>query len=141
MSVINILTVQGYYQLYALFFDYPINNDYYLSREDRERIRAHLRAVQPLLALTQPYRFDWRLRLFTQRQSLDRFSPEKVHELLRQLRNTVALIPEKDHPRRRAMDRRRHTGEPSMAHLPRPPPPQPNPREFLESPARLRLTA
>ena len=106
MSAINVLTIQGYYYLYALFFDYPINNEYYVRGEERERIREYLRAVQPILGLKQPFRLDVRLRLFTQRQSMERFSPEKVHELLRQLRNTVELAAEPPpHPLRRATDR------------------------------------
>ena len=106
MSAINVLTIQGYYYLYALFFDFPINNEYYVRGEERERIREYLRAVQPILGLKQPFRLDVRLRLFTQRQSMERFSPEKVHELLRQLRNTVELTAQPPpHPLRRATDR------------------------------------
>ncbi len=145
MSTVNVLTVQGYYYLYALFFDYPINNEFYIRGEERERIREYLRAVQPILGLKQPFRLDGKLRLFTQRQSMARFSPEKVHELLRQLRNTVELTAQPPpHPLRRATDRplprrfaiakQRETLQAEEApETQRPPPPQ--------SPVDYRMTA
>lgn len=92
MGFINHLTLQEYYYLYALFFDYPINNEFNAGLEDRARMRDLLRFIQPLIGLRQPYRKSFALRLFTERQSLERFSPEKVDEALRQLKQAVMRL-------------------------------------------------
>jgi hypothetical protein len=92
MGTINVLTLPEYYYLYALFFDYPLNNAFHLDREEREHIREMLSTVQRWLNLRQPYRKDFRLRLFTERESLARWSPELVDEALRQLKQTAERI-------------------------------------------------
>ncbi len=92
MGFINHLTLPEYYYLYGLFFDYPINNAFHIGREERARIRDLLRFIQPLAALRQPYRKNFALRLFTERQTLERFPPHKVDEALRQLKQEVERI-------------------------------------------------
>ena len=95
MSTFNVLTLPEYYYLYALFFDYPLNNAFHLDREERAKIREMLATVQRWLDLRQPYRKDFRLRLFTERESLARWSPELVDEALRQLKQTAGRLREK----------------------------------------------
>jgi hypothetical protein len=92
MGVINVLTLPEYYYLYALFFDYPLNNAFHLEREERARIRDMLSTVQRWLSLRQPYRKSFALRLFTERDALVRWSPELAVETLRQLKQAVDEI-------------------------------------------------
>jgi hypothetical protein len=92
MGAINIITLQGYYYLYALFFDYPINNAYFLKGENQARVVESMRVVQRLHALRQPYRKSWALRLFTERDAMSRFSPELVNVVLFQIRELVDQI-------------------------------------------------
>ena len=92
MGAINIITLQGYYYLYALFFDYPINNAYFLKGENQARVEESMRMVQRLHALRQPYRKSWALRLFTERDAMARFSPELVNVVLFQIRELVNQI-------------------------------------------------
>lgn len=92
MGTANIITLQGYYYLYALFFDYPINNAYFLKGENRARVEESIRTVQRLYAMRQPYRKSWALRLFTERDAMARFSPELVNVVLFQIRELVNQI-------------------------------------------------
>ena len=92
MGVINVITLQGYYYLYALFFDYPLNNAFFTGAENRDRVMESLRTVQRLQALRQPYRKSWPVRLFTERDAMARFSPELVNVVLYQLRELVEQI-------------------------------------------------
>ena len=87
-----LITHPGYYYLYALYFDYPINNAWFKRREYAALIQERLRTIQPLLALVQPYRKSQALRLFTERESRDRFPPERVNEAWRQLRNLIERV-------------------------------------------------
>lgn len=87
-----LITHPGYYYLYALYFDYPINNAWFKRREYAALIQERLRTIQPLLALVQPYRKSPALRLFTERESRDRFPPERVNEARRQLRNLIERV-------------------------------------------------
>lgn len=89
MGAINILAQPGYYYLYALYFDYPINNAFFGGEEYSERVRELVRVVQRLHALQQPYRKSLALRLFTERDAMARFSPDTVNEMLVQLRELV----------------------------------------------------
>ncbi len=59
MGAINVITLQGYYYLYALYFDYPLNNAFFANEENQERVRESLRTVQRLRAMVQPYRKSW----------------------------------------------------------------------------------
>ncbi len=107
-----LITHPGYYYLYALYFDYPINNAWFKQREYAALILersgkaltvprpsggfgflspAAVRSA-PLMALVQPYRKSPALRLFTERQSLERFPPERVNEAWRQLRNLIERV-------------------------------------------------
>lgn len=88
----HLATQPGYYYLYALYADYPLSNAWFLEREYAEILRERIRVIQPLLALVQPYRKSPALRLFTERQSRDRFPVEKVNEAYRQLRNLIEAI-------------------------------------------------
>ena len=92
MGAINVITLQGYYYLYALFFDYPINNAFFTNVENRDRVIESLRTVQRLQAMRQPYRKSWAVRLFTERDAMARFSPELVNVVLYQLRELVEQI-------------------------------------------------
>lgn len=87
-----LITHPGYYYLYALYFDYPINNAWFKRREYAALIQERLRTIQPLLALVQPYRKSPALRLFTERESRERFPPERVNEAWRQLRNLIERV-------------------------------------------------
>ena len=82
----------AYYYLYGLYADYPINNAFLHTLEAREALRIRLREVQPLLWYFRPYRKSYTLRLFTERSSLARFSPELVDEAWRQLRLVIQQI-------------------------------------------------
>lgn len=92
MGFINHLTLPEYYYLYALYFDYPLNNAFHIEREEEQRMRDLLRYVQPLIGLRQPYRKSFALRLFTERQMLERFPPEQVDEALRQLKQALLQL-------------------------------------------------
>ena len=92
MGVINVLTLQEYYYLYALFFDYPLNNEFALAREERERVRGWLRMARPFAAVYKPYEKSFALRLFTERRTLARWSPELADEALRQLKDAVERL-------------------------------------------------
>jgi hypothetical protein len=89
MGTINVLTLPEYYYLYALFFDYPLNNAFAIDREQRDQIRGWLRQVRPASALYKPYEKSFALRLFTEREALARWTPEMSVEILRQLKNAV----------------------------------------------------
>jgi len=110
MGMINVLTLPEYYYLYALFFDYPLNNAFAIDREERDRIRGWLRQVRPATALYQPYEKSFALRLFTQRQALARWSPDLAVETLRQLKQAVDRLRnafERRYPRlHRRLERR-----------------------------------
>ena len=88
----HLVTHPGYYQLYALYHDYQINNARHAEMEYADLLRERVQVIQPLLALVQPYRKSWALRLFTERQSMGRFHPTMVHELWRQLAEVIAAI-------------------------------------------------
>ncbi len=92
MGAINIITLPGYYYLYALYFDYPINNAFFGGGEYAERVRELERVVQRIRAMVQPYRKSWPLRLFTERDAVARFSPDAVNEMLAQLRVLVERL-------------------------------------------------
>jgi hypothetical protein len=92
MGAINVITLQGYYYLYALYFDYPLNNAFFANEENHERVRESLRTVQRLRALVQPYRKSWPVRLFTERDAMARFSPDAVNTMLFQLRELVTQL-------------------------------------------------
>jgi len=79
----------GYYYLYALYADYRINNTWFSQQEYAALLLERLRMVQPALGMVQPYRKSPALRLFTERQSRERFPPEKAGEAWRQLRNLL----------------------------------------------------
>ncbi len=88
----HLATQPGYYYLYALYADYRINNAWFREGEYSELLRERIRVIQPLLALVQPYRKSPALRLFTERQSRDRFPPDKVNEAYRELRALIEKI-------------------------------------------------
>lgn len=92
MTAINMATLPAYYYLYALYFDYLINNRFHAELEHEAKIRDALRRIQPLMRRTQPHRKTWALRLFTERASLERFPPELVDEAWRQLHALVQRI-------------------------------------------------
>jgi hypothetical protein len=92
MTAINMATLPAYYYLYALYFDYIINKQFHAGLEDEARIREALRKIRGAVQLTQPYRMTWALRLFTEREALNRFPPELVSEAWRQLRELVDRI-------------------------------------------------
>jgi hypothetical protein len=85
-SVAALVTHPGYYYLYALYADYPINNAWFRNEETAALLAERLRVIQPLLGAVQPYRKSAALRLFTERAALERFPPERVAEAWRQLR-------------------------------------------------------
>jgi len=132
MTAINIVTLPEYYYLYALYFDYIINNHYFAGVADDRRVEQMIRVVQPLLGLRQPYRKTWALRLFTERQSLQHFRPEEVDEALRELRDMVdELGPPPRWPHGRVPKtppaRRRPTRLSRRSEAKPPPPTQPEP--------------
>jgi hypothetical protein len=92
MTAINMATLPAYYYLYALYFDYLINNRFHAGLEHEAKIRDALRRIQPLMRRTQPYRKTWALRLFTERSSLERFPPQLVDEAWRQLHELVRRV-------------------------------------------------
>ena len=87
-----LVTHPGYYYLYALYADYPINNAWFRKREYAALLSERLRTIQPLLALVQPYRKSPALRMFTERRSRDRFPPELANEAWRELRQMIERI-------------------------------------------------
>src|SRR5579863_7230157 len=68
----------AYYALYALYVDYLANNQAHRAREYFARLYKVVTYIQPLLGLEQPYQKSWSLRLFTEREALARFSPERA---------------------------------------------------------------
>lgn len=92
MTAINIVTLPGYYALYALYADYLLNNERHAALEDLERVRKSVRMLGPVLGLEQPFRKDWPLRLFTERESLASYPPELVDEAWRQLREAIDAL-------------------------------------------------
>ena len=92
MTIFNLATLPGYYYLYALYFDYPLNRDWLSPREYAAQVREALRQIQPWLAVRQPARKSMALRLFTEREALSRYSPAEVDEAWRQLKALVELL-------------------------------------------------
>ncbi len=82
----------AYYSLYALYHDYPVSNVWFEEPEHAARLKKSLRTIAPLLELISPYRKSYALRLFTERESLLRFPPDKANEAWRQLRHMIELI-------------------------------------------------
>ena len=108
MTVFHILTLPAYYPLYALYADYLENHREHARLEDMERVRESLRVIAPLIGLEQPYRKDWALRLFTERQALESFPAEQVDEAWRQVREWIeAMGPPPDWPTPRQQQRHR----------------------------------
>ena len=144
MSFANVVTQQGYYYLYALYFDYPINNAFFAKKEYGERIKEMLRVIRRIEELDQPFGKTWALRLFTERSSLARFSPELVSEAFRQLGEIVKLLgappgwPRRKHGRRGPSPGRAAslTAKRARAH-----PPGVGPPPFPQSPIEYRLIA
>lgn len=91
-GIINLAALPGYYYLYALYTDTPINNARLRREEYARAVADFLRVIQPAVALQQPFRKTWALRLFTERRALDRFAPEQVNEAWRQLKELVERI-------------------------------------------------
>lgn len=87
-----IATLPGYYYLYALYFDYPLNQAWWSAREYAAAMEELARAIQPLRRYIAPYRKSFALRLFTERQALARFRPELVDEALRQWRGLIERV-------------------------------------------------
>ncbi|MDH4225635.1 MAG: hypothetical protein OEW12_08315, partial [Deltaproteobacteria bacterium] len=85
MTVINLATLPEYYYLYALYFDYQLNNRTHLNEEEARRVEDILRRVHPLGRRGAPFRKSWALRLFTERDDLTRFSPHQLKEAWHQL--------------------------------------------------------
>ncbi len=90
--VAALVTHPGYYYLYALYADYPLNQAWFREPEYAALLRERLRLIRPLLGLVQPYRKSEALRLFTERHATGRFPPEKVDEAWRQLRAVLERI-------------------------------------------------
>ncbi|MDH4246349.1 MAG: hypothetical protein OEW39_00870 [Deltaproteobacteria bacterium] len=82
----------AYYHLYGLYADYPLNNAFFLPLEAQQELETRLREIQPLLWNFRPYRKSPALRLFTERATLARFSPELVDEAWRQLRQVIEQL-------------------------------------------------
>ncbi|MBI4082612.1 MAG: hypothetical protein HY423_08375 [Candidatus Lambdaproteobacteria bacterium] len=87
-----IATLPGYYYLYALYFDYPLNQAWWSAREYAAAMEELVRAIQPLRRYIAPNRKSFALRLFTERQALARFRPELVDEALRQWRGLIERV-------------------------------------------------
>lgn len=92
MATESILTMPGYYYLFALYVDYPINTAFFSRDEHAKRIREILKTVQAVNRLGEPFRKTWALRLFTERDLMTRFSPAMVNEAMRQLKQIIDLI-------------------------------------------------
>ncbi|HUJ76328.1 MAG TPA: hypothetical protein VL359_15810 [bacterium] len=88
----SLANLPAYYALYAWYADMPVNAAWLARQEDVRRMQEYVRVVQPLLALGQPYRKTWALRLFTERASLAGFPPELVQEAWRQVREQLERI-------------------------------------------------
>ena len=82
----------AYYFLFGLYTDYPLNNAFALPLESQREVQRRLREIQPLLWHFRPYRKSYALRLFTEREALARFAPEKVDEAWRQLRQIIEQV-------------------------------------------------
>jgi len=91
-TVAALVAHPGYYYLYALYADYPINNAWFRRRECSAALQERLRVIQPLLGAVQPYQKSAALRLFTERQAGERFPAERVSEAWRQLRALLERI-------------------------------------------------
>lgn len=91
-GVAALVTHPGYYYLYALYADYPINNAWFRRRETAALLQERLRVIQPLLGALAPYRKSAALRLFTERASAERFPAERVSEAWRQLRALLEQV-------------------------------------------------
>ncbi len=93
----------AYYALYALYADYARNNAFHSERESFARLRDAIRYIQPLTGLVQPDEKSWSLRLFTERESLARFSPEVASAAWRMVQQVVEEIgPPRESRRARA---------------------------------------
>ncbi len=136
----RIAILPAYYYLFALYHDYEINNALFARREDAAQMAAFVRRIQTVAPLIQPARKSWALRLFTERQSLARFSPHLVDEAWRQLRQYVAAPSRPVEQPPAAPPRRGRAPRPAAGatHAPAPPP---RSRPFPRSPVDYRLTA
>lgn len=82
----------AYHQLYGMYADYLVNNTFFIPRENKALLQRLLRQVQPILWNFKPYRKSETLRLFTERQSLERFSPDMVNEAWREVRAMIDKV-------------------------------------------------
>ena len=82
----------AYHSLYGIYADYRVNNALFNERENQARLQKLLRQVQPLLWRYTPYRKSFALRLFTERQSLERFPAHKAQEAWRELKELIERI-------------------------------------------------
>lgn len=87
-----LVTHPGYYYLYAAYADFALNGEALRRKEYARLIQERLRALQPVLAMVQPYRKSPALRVFTRRRSLERFPPEKADEAWRELRGLIERV-------------------------------------------------
>lgn len=82
----------AYYALYGLYFDYLVNQQRDAEREYFARLREIVTYIQPLVGKEQPYMKSWSLRLFTEREALDRFTPEQASAAWQLVRQVVDQI-------------------------------------------------
>ncbi len=145
MGATNVIAQQGYYYLYALYFDYPINNAFFANEENTQRVREALWTVRRLEGMRAPYRKHWRVRLFTERDAVARFTPETVNYVLFQLRELVDQIGPPPGWSRGPLpsmeERRSRAGMPRDAgHKPQVPAPPGLTKPFPKPPIPIRLT-
>lgn len=82
----------AYYALYALYVDYLENQRRDSEREYFARLSEVVTFIQPLIGKGAAYMKSWSLRLFTERSSLERFSPEQASTAWGLVRNVVDQI-------------------------------------------------
>jgi hypothetical protein len=127
----SIATLPAYYPLYALYVDYQINNVHHARVEDLERVREALRVIAPLIGKEQPYRMEWSLRLFTERQALAGYAPELVDEAWRQVREAIERLGPPPGWRSVREQLRHRVTQPQLPTAPAPPARPPGPEAFF----------
>ena len=90
--VVSLAEQPAYYALYALYVDYMVNQRRDAEREYFARLREVVTYIQPLIGKEQPYMKSWTLRLFTEREALNRFSLEQAGTAWELVRKVVDQI-------------------------------------------------
>lgn len=91
MTIHHILTLPGWYTLYAVYFDFYLNNAQHLESEEAQRLHRLLYVTRPPYGVGPAWRKSLALRLFTERELLRRHPPHEVKAAWDELNHRMAI--------------------------------------------------